>query len=52
MASANELAFQNDMIQQLVDHGWLLSKPENYNRELALYAEDVLGFVQDTQDDQ
>lgn len=30
MASAKELAFQNDMIQQLVANGWLLGKPEGY----------------------
>ena len=52
MASASEFAFQNEMIQQLVANGWLLGKPENYNRELALYPEDLLGFVQDTQDEQ
>jgi type I restriction enzyme R subunit len=46
---ANELTFQNDMIAQLVANGWLLGKPEGYNRELALYEEDVLGFVQETQ---
>jgi type I restriction enzyme R subunit len=47
-----EVIFQNDMIQQLVASGWLLGKPENYNRELALYEEDILGFVKDTQDTQ
>ena len=52
MANANELAFQNDMINQLVANGWLLGKPEGYNRELALYEEDVLGFVKDSQDEQ
>jgi type I restriction enzyme, R subunit len=52
MASANEFAFQNDMIKQLVNNGWLLGKPENYNRELALYSEDLLGFVKETQDNQ
>ena len=52
MASASEFAFQNEMIQQLVANGWLLGKPEHYNRELALYSEDLLGFVQDTQDEQ
>ena len=46
---ANESAFQNDMINQLVANGWLLGKPENYNRKLALYEEDVLGFVKETQ---
>lgn len=49
---ANEFTFQNDMIKQLVANGWLLGKPDNYNRELALYEEDVLGFVKDTQDEQ
>ncbi len=49
---SNESVFQNDMINQLVANGWLLGQPENYNRELALYEEDVLGFVKDTQDSQ
>jgi type I restriction enzyme R subunit len=40
------------MIRQLVANGWLLGKPDNYNRELALYEEDVLGFVKDTQEEQ
>lgn len=52
MASASEFAFQNEMIQQLLSNGWLLGDPKKYNRELALYEEDVLGFVQDTQDEQ
>jgi type I restriction enzyme, R subunit len=49
---STEFVFQNDMIKQLVANGWLLGKPENYNRELALYSEDILGFVQETQDEQ
>ncbi|MEH6543015.1 MAG: DEAD/DEAH box helicase family protein [Porticoccaceae bacterium] len=49
---STEFVFQNDMIKQLVANGWLLGKPENYNRELALYSEDILGFVKDTQDEQ
>jgi len=40
------------MINQLVANGWLLGKPENYNRQLALYEEDVLGFIKDTQNKQ
>ena len=47
-----ETSFQSDMISHLVANGWLLGKPENYNRELALYSEDLLGFVQETQDAQ
>lgn len=52
MTKANELTFQNDMIRQLVANGWLLGKPEGYHCELALYPEDVLGFIKDTQDEQ
>ena len=49
---ANELVFQNDMLKHLLASGWLLGKAEHYNRELALYPEDLLGFVQDTQPEQ
>lgn len=49
---AREYVFQNDMISHLLANGWLLGKPENYNRELALYSEDLLGFVKETQDAQ
>lgn len=52
MSKANELTFQNDMIDQLLAHGWMLGKSEHYNRELALYPDDALGFVKDTQDEQ
>ena len=52
MTSASELAFQNEMTQQLITNGWRLGDPKGYNRKLALYDEDVLGFVKDTQDEQ
>ncbi|HEY8159122.1 MAG TPA: DEAD/DEAH box helicase family protein [Methylobacter sp.] len=52
MSKANELVFQNDIIHHLLTNGWLLGKSENYSRELALYPEDLLGFVQETQDAQ
>lgn len=52
MSKASELTFQNDMIRQMVANGWQLGTPAGYNRELALYEADVLGFVQDTQDEQ
>ncbi len=47
-----ESVFQNDIINQLVANGWLPGKPENYNRDLALYEEDLLSFVKETQDGQ
>ena len=49
---AAEYAFQNDMIQQMLDNGWKLGKPQHYNRELALYEEDLLGFIKETQQTQ
>ena len=52
MGNASELTFQNDMIRQMLANGWQLGTPAGYNRELALYAEDVLGFIKDTQDEQ
>lgn len=45
-----ERVFQDDMIAQMLVDGWLLGEPSGYDRELALYSEDVIGFVKDTQD--
>ena len=49
---SNEQTFQADIINQMLANGWQLGTPDGYNRELALYEEDVLCFVQDTQDEQ
>lgn len=49
---SKESAFQNDIINQLLANGWLLGKPESYNRKLALYEEDLLDFVKETQGNQ
>jgi type I restriction enzyme, R subunit len=45
-----EVIFQNEMIAQMVASGWQLGTPSGYNRELAVYSEDLIGFVKDTQD--
>ncbi len=47
-----ELAFQNDVIAQMEAAGWKLGDPVGYNRSLALYSEDVVGLVKDTQPEQ
>ena len=47
---ATERVFQDDIIKQMLANGWLLGKPEKYNCELALYPEDLIGFVQQSQD--
>ena len=47
-----EYAFQNEIIDHLKNNGWLVGNAANYNRELALYAEDTLAFVKESQPDQ
>jgi len=47
---AKEIIFQDEMIAQMVAAGWQLGSAADYNRELAMYPEDLLGFIQDTQD--
>lgn len=49
---SREKIFQDDIINQMIANGWKAGSPENYNRKLALYSEDVLGFIKDTQDAQ
>ncbi len=41
-----EAVFQNDIIAQMQTNGWLSGKPEHYDRESALYTDDVLAFAQ------
>ena len=47
-----ELIFQNEVVAEMVAGGWKRGNPENYDRALALYPEDVIGFVKDTQPEQ
>lgn len=44
-----ERIFQEDIIRQMLANGWQLGEAKNYNRELALYTQDTLDFVQTTQ---
>ena len=34
--------FQNDILEQMQSHGWLLGESKSYNKELALYPEDLI----------
>ncbi len=45
-----ETEFQQDIIRQMQSHGWQLGSGTGYNREKALYTQDLLDFVQNTQD--
>lgn len=47
---AKEIIFQDEMIAQMVAAGWQLGTPVGYDRERAIYTEDLIGFVKDTQD--
>lgn len=45
-----ETEFQQDIIAQMQSHGWQLGSGTGYNREKALYTQDLLDFVQKTQE--
>lgn len=46
---AAERAFQDEIIAHLTANGWLLGVSSDYDRERALYPEDVVGYFKDTQ---
>lgn len=48
-----EIAFETDLAEHLAAHGWLYSPNDaGYDRERALYPEDLLGWLADTQPEQ
>ena len=51
-SKAQEVVFQNGILDQMQSHGWLLGESKNYNKKLALYPEDLIAFVKDTQQEQ
>jgi type I restriction enzyme R subunit len=53
MAQHNEIEFEKEICEYLADHGWLYSPTDaGYDRELALYPDDVLGWLDASQPDQ
>jgi len=44
-----EIHFESDIVTDLTAHGWLVGEAGKYDRETALYPEDVVGWIQDTQ---
>ncbi|WP_346351515.1 DEAD/DEAH box helicase family protein [Oceanimonas sp. AH20CE76] len=48
---AREQVFQDHIIHALAAQGWLVGESAKYDRERALYPEDLLAFVQQTQPD-
>jgi type I restriction enzyme R subunit len=49
---SQEKVFQDDILAQMQSHGWLLGESNKYNKKLALYPEDVIAFVKNTQPEQ
>ncbi|RLJ19609.1 restriction endonuclease subunit R [bacterium endosymbiont of Escarpia laminata] len=52
MEKSKERIFQDDILTQLQEQGWLLGKSSHYNQELALYPEDVISYVNESQPEQ
>lgn len=44
-----EKAFQDHIITQLAASGWLVGESSHYDKERALYREDLVAFVQESQ---
>ena len=49
MADPREKEFQADITKALDAQGWKVGEPAQYDRARALYTEDVLAVVQETQ---
>ncbi|MGP5033031.1 type I restriction endonuclease subunit R [Glutamicibacter arilaitensis] len=53
MALHNEIEFENEICEHLVAHGWLYSPTDaGYDRERALFPDDVFGWLEDTAPDE
>jgi type I restriction enzyme R subunit len=53
MTQHHESSFEAEICQHLAENGWLYSPTDaGYDREVALFPEDVLGWLADTQPDQ
>ena len=50
MADYNEIKFEQEIAEYLASHGWLYSVDDTgYDRERALFPEDIFGWLEDTQ---
>ncbi len=44
-----EKKFEEELVEHLVSHGWTEGDPARYDRALALYPDDLIGWLQETQ---
>lgn len=49
MTAHHEINFEEFMVEQLAKNGWLEGDHARYDRQHALYPEDVIGWIQDSQ---
>ncbi len=47
MADSRELQFQQDIIEAMLPNGWLTGPASGYDRQSALYTEDLLAYFQE-----
>jgi len=44
-----EIHFEDFIVEYLSENGWLVGEPEKYDRIRALYSEDVIGYLKESQ---
>ena len=44
-----EVTFEQELVASLLSHGWQEGDPKRYDRALALYPDDLIGWLQQTQ---
>ena len=44
-----EITFEDELVAHLTAHGWLAGDPAHYDRTLAFYPDDLIGWLQETQ---
>ena len=49
MSKHKEIVFETEIIQHLTQHDWVEGNSEGYDKALALYPEDVVNFIKNTQ---
>ncbi len=49
MDKARESIFQRAIADYLTGHGWVEGSPDHYDRTLALYPDDLIGYIRQTQ---
>ena len=52
MDKHKEITIEEGLVAHLTAHGWLEGDPAHYDRALALYPDDLIGWLQETQPQQ